>query len=748
MSIGSASTALRAVRSEERGHGLNKITLEKFLSDDDWWDNFKDSLEIPLDFIQRPKTQLEAENSPYVYDPYNSIVGHEKEKQVSNAMLINVCGTLARIRKMREDLKTRGMPENSPPGNCIIDRLREAFPTMPMIVREGPYGGSKTLQQECEEEKFFMMREEFGLTGYDYYTKRDKNSPLEFALVEKSSPGGVLDVEKYYDRKEFKRIIKSGFKKLAIYGSGGLITYVVAEILIRYWGLAQAFGIDPALWIADGVVTVLPYAQNLSAVAIAGILAYAAKEHFGRNKSKDLNLLATGDERPAPYVGHENVRNLKGEFMTHLDTSPQFKIMRAPDVLKANEKILIIENVHELSREVQQNLSQIIEEKYVDIADLSMRKFVYSLVSVGLNTEKMSQLEESLRNRLNYAERLNVRNEIERDEDVVIRNPQNGDVFIKSSDSVRRDRINERHLYVFLADRVSKMAGLPWKREACEELADYCSRLAEDVNKLRIDRGVVNVIQKANQFAKNDGVAYVEPKHIIASERDYRSLMQLAMQDKLKDYAMENGLKFKNDREVGVVRVLASYHDPQLQSFGKDMKKDAYEYARSEDYTSHPVEITATVEEAGGAHDRKPFINIVSKEGVIDKSYYSAAIMALFAKKRINLSKYDIHISIPSLANDDTLLCGAYAAIKSAIDGKPIRQDMYVSAKVLENGELTSVSRLYSRVFPLMGSGQNILISDFDKRTKVIDKNNRTIYPDTEFYSASDLDTLMNRLTD
>lgn len=727
-----------------------QISLDEFLSDEGWWSgSFNDTSQMPLALIQRPKDKFAAQSSLYVYDPYNKIVGHEKEKEVSKAIVLKTLKTFARIRKMRSELKKRGLKEDSPPGNCIVDILREKFPTMPMIVRVGPYGGSKTLQQECEQEYLFQEREKFGLTGYDYYTRPKNGSPLGFELVEKSSPEGIIDTEKFEKRKERNAQARKSGLYAVLLGIPTFLSAVVIEILINEWALAQAFGINPELWIADGIVTVLPYTEDLAAVGILATLAYAAKRHFNKNKSKELGrLLSNGEDKVQPYIGHETLANLRGEYENDPEKAPQFRLKTLGDALRANEKVLIFENIHATSKELQQNLSQILEEKYIDVGGLSIRKFFYSLVSVGLNTEKLSQIEESLRNRLNYSARLNVRNEIARDEEAVAVDPKTETVFVRTSDSCSRTGKNERHLYLFLADRVNRMAGVPWRKEACEELADYCSRLAEDSTKLRIDRGVVNVLEETQKLAQQEGAPYVEKRHLVLAERRYRSLMQLAMKDKLSDYALQYDVEPRSGSEVGVVRILTSYQDKNLKS-SENSESGTFDYTRSEDYLGCPVKISATVQRPSSMTEEssiRGYMNIVSKGKELDKTFYTSALTALFAKENINLNEYNVNLSVPALSDDDAILCGAYAAIKSAIEKKPVRQDVYVSAKLLETGELTSLPRLNSRLSLMYGSQQDVLISDFDNKLKVT-RNGKSIYGDVKISSFSSLDELMERLT-
>lgn len=729
----------------------NKITLQEFLSNDGWWNNhFQDTSQLPLELIKKPRDEIEAENSFYVYDPYNRIVGHEKEKEVSKAAVLNFLATSAMIRKRKAELASMGFSESMPPGRCIIDILREEFPTMPMTVRIGPYAGGKTLGQECEEEFLFMKRKEFGLAGYDYVAVRDRKSPLEFKLEEVSSPNGIEDVEEYNFMKETKSTVKKWGVRSMLLGGGLFISYVLADFTLQYYPLIQAYGINPLYWFFDNFSYILQDGSYIATFGILGALSYYFNKKLNKGKSKDPNLLSTGEERPTPYVGHETVDDLLGKYIEDKETPPQFRIKKLSDILKANEKVFIVENLHELSREVQQNLAQIIEERYVDVAGQNLRKFVYSLVSVGLNVEKMSKLEEALKNRLNYADRMFVSNDVQKYQDLAVYDAKTGSAFIKPSPSVEKTPLNLRHMYLFIADVASRSFGIPWKKDSCDELLDYCSRLSDDVDSIRIDRGVINVINQAEKFAKTEGSKYVKVNHVINAERSYRSLVQLAMEGKIKEYEKEAGVELKRDelyyKEIGTSRVIISYRDKDLQEYGEGLREGAYEYERSEDYIGVIVKINASVSKRKEGEDEQ--FDIISGNAAINKDFYKASLRALFMRERIDLSSYNISLSIPTLSDDDAILAGAYSSLKSAIMSKGIRQDRYIVAKLTETGELTSLRKLNTRLSAIDNSHQGAIISVYDYKHKVLLKeDDRTLYPNIEQHIVKDLSGLMEALS-
>lgn len=703
-----------------------KITLGDIVSNDDFWNReFKDTSQLP-NILQKPETDEEELNSRYLYNPFNEIVGHEEEKEIWSKKIDSVLMQFSKMRALREKLEQQGIKEDSPEGKCLIDIMAREFPTMPMVVLTGPYGGTKTIQQKAAKELFYMRRKNFGVTGRDYYTKYSRGSPLEFVLVDKPSPDGMDDVNGYEKRKDRLAKIKNYFVKAALWGPALFIGGVVADILISNWWLVTVFGDSQLIWLADGMATVLTYMPDIALPGILVLGAYAVKRHFGRNMNKDLNRLSSGEDRPRTYKSTEPVSSLIGSYEKNLDKSPQFRLNSVGDFLEANEGMLLVENLNALSKEAQQHMSQIIEEKYVDLANLKIRKFCYPFLSFGLNTEKMSELEESLRNRLNYATNLYVKNEI------------------------KRNTFNERHFAMFLRYKSSQSSSPPWRADAWKELLDYCSRLAENVNEMRIDRGVISVIERAQVMAKQKGASYVELSHLLEVERDYRSFVQTPLTERLRDFSLEHAFEPSDKKEVGVVRTIISYHDkvlngPSAGVANVDNKgaEDYSSYIRSEDYIGYSVRTTAMARAVSPG--QKGRLNIIASERKdIDTSFYVNSLNSLFWGT--DLSKYDINVSVESPSDDESLLCSMYVAIRSAIENRPLRQDSYLAVRLSETGRLASIPRLSSRASQVIDKNQRLVVSENDYRSKVVMPDGRPLYSGVDIAPAATLDELMSRM--
>ncbi len=719
---------------------LPKITLDSFLEDDIWWETeFKDTSQIPLDLIRKPKNGGAENDSVFEYDPYNKIVGHEKEKAASRSVVDDALKTFAYIRKRRKELAAGGFKENDPPGRCIIDILREEVPPMPMIIRIGPYGSSKTLQQRCEEEYLFIKREKYGLTGYDYFAISNKDSPLGFILKQTESPYGQRAVDRYFFKKQSKADALSVLKWAAVAGAGAAITGVMAELILQYWWASPLLGENPLEWIVTNMSVVIPYIEEL--VLIGGIptaLALARK-WLNKNKSKDPRLLAVGNEMTPPYVGHESVDNLRGNYMHDLDVPPQFKL-KIGDILKANEKILMVENLHSLSPDLQKNLSQIIEEKVVDVADLPRehRKFVYTLISAGINTDKLSAVAESLQNRINYAEILNVVNNVSRDEEKVYIFPEtNTTVSIDSENGIKRNKKNERHLALLLSDITDRIGGRPWKKSAYHEFVDYCSRLADSSRELHISRRVIKLPKKAEEFAEAEKSPYIEERHVLLAEKELKSITQSVMERKLMDYSIEQKASLGDDKEIGRVNVLLSYHDDLLKGLEPGTPREIYDYIQMEDHVGYIVPITAV----NDINNRgESGLEVVTKDKSIDKTFLRDSLLSLLSKEGVKLDGRRIYVSIPSLKDDDAILGGAYIAVKSVIEQKPLRQDACLAVKVTEAGEVTSIPKLNSRLFYLEGKANEVVVSNYDKRNKIDDMEGKNMYSKLRFVLADRLE--------
>ncbi|MCL4400906.1 hypothetical protein M1316_02960 [Candidatus Parvarchaeota archaeon] len=703
-----------------------KITLSDIIADNDFWLNhFKDTSQLP-NILHKPETEEEALNSRFQYNPFDEIVGHEEEKDVA---IKRVYWVLSQFRKMhlaREKLESEGKKEDYPFGDSIIDILAREFPAMPMIVRSGPYGGTKTLQQKAEKELFYMLRDSFGITGRDYYTKYDKDSSLEFLLVDKSSPNGKEDIDKFEREQAQMRKLKHYGIKGALYTTGAFIGVALANIIISNYYLAEYFGVDSLTWVTEGVVSELIYLAYASVIGMAATLGYFVKRFFSKNKNNDLKRLSLGSDMPRTYKGAESLESLIGSYDKDAkDISPQFKLRSVGDLLTANEGVFVVENLNALSKEVQHALAQQIEEKYVDLANLKIRKFCYVYHSFGLNTEKTSELEESLRNRLNYAVNLYVKNEI------------------------KRNTYNERHMALYLRFKSSQGGNIPWKSDAWKELLDYCSRLAGNAGELRIDRGVISVIERAQTVAKERGSDSVGLQHLLDVERDYLSFVQTPLTERLRDFSLEHAFKPGEGSEVGVVHALISYHDTVLNDssagkarFDKNHNEDYSAYIRSEDYVGYAMRTTALAKRV--ADGEKGKISITASDGSgIDEARYVKLLAPLFW--HTDLSRYNIHIAVESPADDDTVLSSMYVAVRSAIENKPIRQDRYIALKLIETGRLGSVPRLNSRMGAIPGvGGQKIVVSDTDYNRKILTANGRSIYRENNAVSVSNLDVLMS----
>jgi hypothetical protein len=441
-----------------------------------------------------------------------------------------------------------------------------------------------------------------------------------------------------------------------------------------------------------------------------------------------------------PYVGHETVGNLRGEYMYNLDVSPQFKL-KLGDILKANEKIFVIENLHSLPGDVQKNLSQIIEEKTLDVADLprEYRKFVYTLISASINTEKLPLIIESLQNRINYADIQHVMNDITRDEEVVYELPDTKtSIAIDTGGGTKRNLKNERHLALLLADIVDRVGGRPWSKDAYGEFVDYCSRLADSSNELHISRRVIRLPKKAEEFAEMEHSPYVKPQHVLMAEKESKSITQLVMSKKLQDYTIEQNVSLSGDAKIGRVNVLLSYHDDLLKGMEQGTPKEIYDYIQTEDYVGYVVPINALAKRVRGKGSK---LEIITKDKTIDRENLKNSLRALFLRENVDLDKYQIFVSVPSLKDDEAILGGAYSAVRSAVSGKPIRQDVCLAVKLSETGDITSLPRLNSRLFYLSGAPK-VIVSTHDMKSKVEDPSGRSLYKDISFKPTQSLKEL------
>ncbi len=717
-------------------------TLDQFLSDEKFHEEeFKDTSQLPLHFV------MEMQGKERFYNPYNRIVGHEKDKELSKRSVEQFVNSIVELESKIAKLKEQGYRKED-----IIDMVRKGL-TMPIIFRVGPYGSSKTIQQEAEMEYLQMLKKSLKLKGFDYVAFRDARAPQGFRLEQMASPSG----RKLRDEYEENQKLNEKLSKYLKWGTIGTIltgtTYGLAELLVQYWWVAQYYGYDWTEWIF------LNYAQFVPPLALSVIagatlsIGRTLYNAFNKDKKDHPALLSEGGEVPHVYIGkNETIEGLIGGVENKNGVAPQDSIRQA-DMLRAHENIFMVENLGDLSDELQGSLAQILEEKVIEFANLprGYRQLVYSLMSLNVNTEKLPFIKESLRNRMNYAKIMNVLNEVDRDSVDVVIEGQGGSSTVVSSRYVKRSRFNERHFgLAVLAKTIYGIGGRPWKKEGYEELVNYCSRLADNSRQMRISRRVIGMIKSAEDIRAAEEektrirLPYVELRHILMAEEESKSITRAVMETKLDNYSVQTS--GTHDKFlVGRVNVATIYHDPLLKGLGSDVPEEIYDYIEKEDYMGYtiPIQAVAKTLPAGVLGE----LNIVSKDSSLNRDFYRSSLKILLQMDGIDLDSYKISISIPSLKDDDSILAGAYVAVKSAINNTPVRQDVKLALHMLETGEITSLDKLNMRLLDTVAQGNKFLISGYDMHNKTLDAHGNSLYKGTNIKEVSNKSELMKLIS-
>jgi hypothetical protein len=689
-----------------------KLLLWDITDNDLFWQLFTDTSQIPTGNVLKPRNKAEEKASKFYYSPYYRIVGHEDEMEKSRAVIDSFIADCRRVINLENDLLERGVKKRD-----RIRILQRESPRIPILNRDGPHAGGKTSQQIADEEYFEIKARpdpdklDIGLPSYDFVVRRHNNYITLDKLV---APKGVEECTRFEAGERAKSRLLSGLKWVIGGGTSAIIGYAFYDWIVKYGAIAEQAGYDWITWVMANVIGALQPLAEIVFMITAPTLVYELTAHFKKNKKNHPKILIDGSGEPPHLIGTEvSPAMLVGAYDEYADKSPQDRFTQEPVLLKSLYKPLTIENLHELNNPSQSILAQVLEEKKVEVAgraDLS--EFWFGLISVCTNTQWLNKLLESLKNRLNYATTIYVKNEVER-------TPR-----------------HERHLGVILADIIDGIKGRPAKRDAYLEFLDYTSRLADSSNELHISRRVIRLPKRAEELAAAEGSSYIEARHIMRAEAESRSQIQLAMLEKLSSALSEVGTPVNDSEKIGLVKVLCSYNDESLQNLEVGGPVGVYDYVYSEDYVGYAVPIRARI-----VGSKSAFSKLFSHNGIhihttnarVNQKVneYSEALRGLFADDGIDIDDYKVLISIPTLDDDSTIVAGAYLAIKSAIEQKPLRQDLLMAAQLSDTiGDITSLPHMNSRLFYADGLCNGVVVSDYDYNNKIIKRDGSSLYRD------------------
>ena len=184
--------------------------------------------------------------------------------------------------------------------------------------------------------------------------------------------------------------------------------------------------------------------------------------------------------------------------------------------------------------------------------------------------------------------------------------------------------------------------------------------------------------------------------------KEMLSFIQIPMKARIERNYKNYEIRLEGSK-VGKCYVLSKLLDPELK------ERVSEEYLQSDDYISYLVPIEARAIKGRGK------LVIVSK-GLKkeEEEFYKKALNMMFADEGIDLSDYDVYISLPCIRDDESLLAGMYVALHSALGNYPLRLDRVLALNLRENREFGRMDRLNVRIFyctPYL-KGKEVLVWD------------------------------------
>ena len=356
--------------------------------------------------------------------------------------------------------------------------------------------------------------------------------------------------------------------------------------------------------------------------------------------------------------------------------TPAYARVEAGAVHKANKGVLFIDEVSSLSPKAQQELLTAMQEKKYSItgqSEMSSGAMVrtqpvpcdFVLVAAG-NYKDNAKKHPALRNRIRgYGY------EIYMDESI--------------SDTPQ----NRAKLVQFIAQEVRKDGKIPhFRKDAVEEMIKEARKRSGRKGKLTLKlRELGGLVRAAGDIAREEGAALVTREHVLKAKTLARTLEQQAAEQMI-DLRRDYKIFLSTGKQVGKVNGLAVMGDSGVI-----------------------LPIVAEVAPAASRQEGK--IIATGKLGSIAKEAVENVSAIIKRHTGKDTSNYDIHVQFLQTyegVEGDSASVSVAAAVISALEEAPIRQDVALTGSLSVRGEVLPVGGITQKAEAAIEAGMKEII--------------------------------------
>ncbi len=241
---------------------------------------------------------------------------------------------------------------------------------------------------------------------------------------------------------------------------------------------------------------------------------------------------------------------------------------------------------------------------------------------------------------------------------------------------------NRRRLVRFVAQEIVKDGKIPhFSRSAVLAIILEAKKRAERKNRLSLRlRDLGGLIRAAGDIAREEGVPFVEPRHVYAA-RDLARSLENQLADKQVEHKKEYQVIKTSGGKVGRVNGLAVSSDPAGGARGGHIT---------------PIEAQVTVAQGvGGRTIATGQLRVIARESVQNVS----ALIKKYTGQ--NISKMDVHIQFLGTyggIEGDSASITIATAIMSDLLNLPVRQDLAMTGSLSVRGEVLPVGGITAKV--------------------------------------------------